>query len=366
VPACDSVANIEPVSAIEETDAVPVVPEHEQQSTGIEEVDITAPTETETNDSDAGDAKSTTKSTHSSDDVDSINHEFGDELFMITGDMNVEAFNNQKYTKRNKRDVMSNHLHIRSDSRRFREDRLIQLELPCHDNYHRGLHIPLPVEGHDASHDDGKPAKECTDCHAWYAMGDFHNHVKVCQAFFKYAVYCDSCSKIYYNNTTYKQQHIPLCNPYPVAQQPPDQTAPTHQEATSIVSQPSRSKTTCHHCGNGVQDLGLHLKECEFFLGKRANMQCWFCKIVPEGTRDDRKAHYQSCSKNPIRVRFSQSSLDNALSSHHRLSVNTPSFSPGRSDARHNTPTRGPRRPHPTLPLPVSSPSPHNLHHSTP
>jgi hypothetical protein len=132
VPACDSVANIEPMSAIEETDAVPVVPEHEQQSTGIEEADITAPMETEANDSDA---KSTTKSTHSSDDVDSINHEFGDELFIITSDTNVEAFNNQKYTKRNKRDVMSNHFHVRSDSRRFREDRLIQLELPCHDNY---------------------------------------------------------------------------------------------------------------------------------------------------------------------------------------------------------------------------------------
>jgi hypothetical protein len=137
--------------------------------------------------------------------------------FTIDNSKAAAAFGEVVYFRRHKRDQMFGHFNARNCFRSYRDDKIIMLNLPCHDDHYRGLKIPLPAEDHDALQNHGKPALKCRMCREWYNNKDMHDHVLVCKAFFEYAIYCAGCDRIFNNNTAYKQQHSPMCSP-PVVQ----------------------------------------------------------------------------------------------------------------------------------------------------
>jgi predicted nucleic acid-binding Zn-ribbon protein len=232
-----------------------------------------------------------------------------DEPFSITDKPAVEAFSNVQYTKRGKRKDMGDQFHIRSRYRVYHDDKLTVLSLPYCDDYYHGLQIPHPVQDPNVPQKDGKMAKQCYHCHEWYDTIGFNNHLPVCREFFKTAVFCDGCHKVYSNNAAYKQQHVPVCNPPPEVQQPPQQVEstsmvvvdrPSHDESHTPQSPSDTSEggTPCTYCNHKFQDLKSHMKTCLFLRLKLDRSRCSFCGNIPEG---DRTHHYCTCRQNAKR-----------------------------------------------------------------
>ena len=84
-------------------------------------------------------------------------------------------------------------------------DELIEMKLPCFDPDFKHIGIARPVENPDDRH------RKCYHCLQSYERKDMWDHLDVCWAFWKLAVRCGRCNKIFKLNDAFFLQHEREC-----------------------------------------------------------------------------------------------------------------------------------------------------------
>ncbi|KAI4712984.1 hypothetical protein J4E89_001962 [Alternaria sp. Ai002NY15] len=87
----------------------------------------------------------------------------------------------------------------------YSNDTVIPMKLPCFDPDFAHVGIARPVENPDDRH------KKCYHCLQSYEHKDMWDHLDVCWAFWKLAVRCGHCNKIFKLNDAFFDQHEPEC-----------------------------------------------------------------------------------------------------------------------------------------------------------
>jgi hypothetical protein len=87
----------------------------------------------------------------------------------------------------------------------YSNDEVIPLELPCFDARFANIGIARPVAASE------EECKKCDNCLEHYAKKDFHDHLKICKAFWGLAVRCGHCSRIFKYNNAFFGSHVPEC-----------------------------------------------------------------------------------------------------------------------------------------------------------